>query len=116
MTKTELIQETVDFYSADTSRRSMEEEGCAYLAENGTKCAVGRCMTQEALKDYGNVPITADAIKDLDSLLLQEYQGHPVKLWQELQRFHDAGSNWDAQGITKEGKQRVQELLIKYAN
>ena len=118
MTKTELIQETVDFYSADTSRRSIGDDGrCVYQQSlNGNMCAVGRCMTEEAINQNAWNSQTADELEDLDSLLQPKYQGHSKAFWTFLQVFHDNGGNWDAQGITDQGKQRVQDLLIKYVN
>ena len=55
-TKTQIIHETVDFYSKNTSeRRAIEidkkhqDSSCQYLTKNGKKCAVGRCISDKIL-------------------------------------------------------------------
>lgn len=77
-------------------------------------CAVGRCMTDEAITQNAWNAQTADELEDLDSLLQPKYQGHSIGFWKELQEMHDFGSNWDKQGMNDQGKRLVQDLLAKY--
>lgn len=115
MTASELIQETVDFYSADTTRRSIGSDGlCVYQAPNGNMCAVGRCMTAEAATENAKSSQSVDELDNLDSILQPKYRGHSTGFWENLQFIHDAGGNWNAQGITDQGKERVQYMLDKY--
>ncbi len=96
MTKIEIIEETVAFYTEDPSRIALENRRCKYLTSDGRKCAFGRCMTDEALEEYGEfgqiVTILEENLPEgttLDSLLKPEYQGHDALFWRDLQSLHD---------------------------
>jgi hypothetical protein len=101
MTQQEIVQETIDFYAENP--RSVDTVGaCRYLSPAGAKCAVGRCLTPEALKrahaDYeGN-----DALELLTELgedaLQEKYRGHSDRFWAKLQCLHDSNNNWRRDG------------------
>lgn len=113
MTQLEIIDETVAFYSADPGRRGMKDNLCAYqVIENGVekKCGVGRCMTDEAIKEFGNSRDTVDEIFDLENMLAPQYQGHDNDFWKEIQVFHDSPPNWNETGLTPIGKRQVELL------
>jgi hypothetical protein len=100
-TAREIITETFEYYNADPSRRGLDSmEGCVYISQDGTKCAVGRCMTPYALEAIlraeGEVGFcNGDPVPtNLDNFLMPEYRGHPVRLWELLQDFHDTHSLW----------------------
>ena len=116
MTALELITETIDFYSTDTSRRGVTESihghiTCSYQSENGNKCAVGRCMTEDALEKYYDFQNNVEKLPDFESLLLPQYQGHDIEFWRRLQRLHDATYNWDENGLTTDGQKIVDNLI-----
>jgi len=106
MTKDEILIETVRFYSEDTTRRAtVALGGCTYrVPPTDTMpercCAVGRCMTPEALNKYGNhsgfvnILVNANEGGDVDNILRSEYHGHDIKFWYDLQGLHDAPQNW----------------------
>lgn len=107
-TMLEILDETVAYYSEDLSRRGINSEGlCVYEAE-GRYCAVGRCLIdpkkfQEAIKNAGS----ATAIiylkeKNLfnDSMFKEEYRGHPIKFWRNLQTLHDTKEFWVKGGLS----------------
>lgn len=106
MTKNAILIETVRFYSEDTTRRAtIALGGCTYrIPPTDTMpercCAVGRCMTTEALNKYGshsgfvNILVNANEGGDVDNILRQEYHGHDIKFWWDLQGLHDAPQNW----------------------
>jgi hypothetical protein len=117
-TKVEIIEETADFYNT-TNRGMLGRYTCIYLSEiTGNKCAVGRCMTDEGLKDYGNVGGDVGELnytaKGLDSILKDEYKGHDVDFWKDLQRFHDEYNYWNETGLSEMGKIRKNSLIKKY--
>jgi hypothetical protein len=126
MTKIEIISETVEFYSADTSRRSFVfnygSTSCMYNSGDGRHCAVGRCMTEE-LKSQGvdlknNNTALEEVIEnysEVDELLEQKYHGHPLKFWIDLQNFHDQNDNWDKKGVSIHGKMSLNRLKEEYA-
>lgn len=120
MTKQEIIEETVAYYSKNTARRSVAESGgCAYVSEIGNNCAIGRCMTpryKERVRAMeANEKIAEEMYEDLgfdslDSVLKKKYRGHDSLFWARLQQLHDAKENWNDEGITKEGVRNVKRL------
>lgn len=123
MTKTEILNETVAFYSADPQKlRSYNGTACVYNGENGTHCAIGRCLLKE-LRDRGHELIgnftdfvdlyERNGATSLDDILEEKYRGHDEDFWAELQSLHDNKTYWDASGITYEGELRTNEILSK---
>ena len=93
----EIVEETLAFYEEDPSRRAVAESGmCVYEADNGNRCAVGRCLLPEVdAKDLEGGVLHLHRNSDpihplaLDPLLKEEYRGHPAEFWKELQTLHD---------------------------
>ena len=113
LTKVEIINETVAFYSADTTRRSKNKDGfCVYAGPDGRKCAYSRCWKEGVYnteyEDKG--PNNAD-IPEPDNLLQEKYKGHSAQFWLSIQRLHDNDKNWNPNGLTEEGKLSVERLL-----
>lgn len=132
MTAKQIVDETVSYYSEDTSRRSFvtDEEGrdkCIYRTKDGRMCAVGRCLTDEAAKEFGQVMEDASGLaalanpgeyseSGLDPLLRPQYHGHSLEFWCELQRLHDWGRNWSDDGISPEGKSYADTIAKEWTN
>jgi hypothetical protein len=120
LTKLQIIDETVEYYSADVSRRSIGEDGCMYKSPNGNMCAVGRCIEESKLqsiittKSNGSGAYTLFNVYGTD-ILKEKYRGHEVSFWDDLQGFHDNPINWDNDGITEDGLRRASELKELYA-
>ena len=121
MTKIEIINETLAFYSEDPSRRAVTSTACHYYHKtaNGIekKCSVGRCMTDQSILEDGleRGPIYELVNqRNVDDILKPEYQGHPVDFWSDLQRFHDNDGYWTKDGISKDGVIACQNLLETY--
>lgn len=122
LTKEEIINETVDFYSADISRRSINvgtNIGCAYNHESGNHCAFGRYMKpkyqEQGPKLAGNTStvgtlLDAQKVKKVDSLLQPQYHGHDITFWRKLQRLHDTSYYWQEGGLTEIGKDYLIEI------
>lgn len=111
-TKLEIIEETVKYYSEDTSRRAFNGRGCEYLTKDGRMCAVGRCLSEEGLKKYGLYsgrfcPLMIEYMKE-------EYKISDEFFWKELQHFHDANIYWNEMGLSEEGEDQVRKLKILY--
>jgi hypothetical protein len=111
----EIINETVEFYSADTNRRSTDDSGyCFYAGEKGKKCAYSRCCKEGVYKlEYENntvhnLPIAAD------ELVEKRYKGHSNVFWAQLQSLHDSSRNWNKKGLSEDGKKCVDLLLERY--
>lgn len=102
MTKIEIIDETVAFYSADPSRRAIKNTTCMYSTGIGPeekRCAFGRCMTEDAVNQHGDFQGSVHSLArekaPLDDLLLPQYHGHDGDFWRRLQRLHDYPRYWD---------------------
>ncbi len=124
MKATTLIKETVDFYSKNPREsRSLDESGkCLYNSEDGTHCAVGRCLLSKYKKKKDGefnqkrvvyLPGYLEA-KSIDDVLLSKYRGHNIFFWKDLQNLHDMESHWTPEGLSIYGKKVVEELLEKY--
>jgi len=103
MTMTELLDDTIEYYSKDPAvYRSVVEYGnnsdCVYTNDEGQHCAVGRWLREEYQNnewDY-NGDNGVDAIQDMmDTLMVDEVRDIPTWLWSRLQSLHDMRENWD---------------------
>jgi hypothetical protein len=120
-TKIEIIKETYEYYKADPKRRGINEAGrCVYLAENGNKCAAGRCLDFDNNTDYildnegtGICCLMGVGYKKLE-IFKPEYRIGDHNFWRDLQAFHDSAVYWNEKSITKEGEERYQSLLKEY--
>lgn len=124
-TKTEIINETVEFYSKDpvNNRAFSQKGGYEYINKDNKKCAVGRCIKDSILEEERNTinaqgyVISLDKnYKGLDTILKDEYIGHDVDFWEKLQEIHDSNFNWTPEGLSENGKENVKWLLERYEN
>lgn len=119
LTALEIIDETVAFYSADTSRRSVNQGTCVYQNSMGNQCAFGRCMTPEdvieRINDTKPVEELADMGNSIDYLLQDKYQGQTVSFWEDVQRLHDNSNYWGENKISQLGEGAVTHLKKKYS-
>lgn len=111
-TKLEIIEETVNHYSEDTSRRAFNGSGCEYLMEDGRNCAVGRYFTEDGLFNFGDCITCFDY--DMIPYLKEEYRIDDYYFWCNLQELHDTTKFWDKNGLTEEGRTKVKELKLLY--
>lgn len=132
-TKLEIIDETVDYYSDHP--RSMNNLVCLYTSKVGgkkTHCALGRCFLPEykalkfefndsSAKDLSNMGANMGAKRgSLDEFLMDEYKGHKVAFWSDLQGLHDTCGFWEkiagsnGQELTSLGRDNVEKMKEKY--
>lgn len=116
-TKLEVINETVEYYSQDVSRRAIRPDGysCSYYTESGNMCGVGRCLEDPiAFKhSYSNASYLLDLYGF--QILKEEYRIMDTLFWRDIQILHDYTPNWTKEGLSEIGKQRWEELKQKYA-
>lgn len=113
-TKLEIINETVEYYSEDVSRRATNDKGrCEYYI-NGKMCAFGRCMINPQFKYVSDDPTLGIKNVDQDPLLKKEYRGHENEFWVDLQNLHDNQYHWDKGGLTEFGQKYVEKLKKKW--
>jgi hypothetical protein len=116
----EFLNETVNYYSEDTSRRALttDKDGhnyCEYCTKDGRRCAIGRVLNidyQTSLSIHNRsvdadvvYELVPDEIKELGRLFLSE-----------LQVLHDTDNCWDSNGLTNAGKRRVELIKLDYCS
>jgi hypothetical protein len=111
----QIIDETVAYYTEDVSRRTYNPDinNCLYLGANGTKCAYSRCWKEGVYSSSmeQKTPSSLDSDGYTPDYLVQEqYQGHSVKFWNDLQTLHDNPKYWTENNISILGKEFVKEL------
>jgi len=124
LTKIEIFNETVEFYSKNPRLRSVgDSDGmCTYNGGGGKHCAVGRCLLKMYQKQgselKGNTTDLSSFLdehdKSLSSMLQVKYRGHVISFWRDLQSLHDTHAYWSDNGITELGKKEVTRLSAKY--
>ena len=115
----EILQETIEYYSEDISRRSLVSRTGFYHSIDGKQCAVGRCLKKEFTQLGHKMPgndfdllglIIVNQANSLDELLLSKYQGAPLLFWRDLQNLHDLNVYWDNVGLSDKGKDKAKQI------
>lgn len=117
-----LIKETIANYNE--GNRASTGTACNYKTEAGNMCAVGRCLTEDALTEFHalevgrgtfgieNMPSTlTEKYPCFDSMFQEKYQGVHIKVWDVMQGLHDYDEHWDAEGLAEDGKKFILENL-----
>jgi len=128
MTKEEILNETIAYYSEDINRRSKYNGVCAYNGTHGletTHCAIGRCM-QAHYREQGSklennyecdieTLIEKLGLNNIDLILEEKYHGHSLQFWTNLQRLHDLDKNWTDNCLSEIGIEVVKEIKEIFA-
>jgi hypothetical protein len=121
LTKRQIIDETVEYYKHN--HRASTWWGCQYLTEDGSMCAVGRCLEDpEALEEAilqqegAQSELNLKGIMDFENLAKHivfkpEYEGHCVEFWADLQKLHDLSSHWNDDKTLSEKGQEFKQIL-----
>jgi hypothetical protein len=116
-----LLKELTSHYN--TGNRSVEGNTCRYKNDLGNMCAVGRCLTKDALNDFHereatytfaitNLPLTiTEKYSSFDSMFQEKYQGIHVQVWSFLQSLHDEDDHWDEVGLSDDGRIAILNTL-----
>ncbi len=127
--KVDILNETFEFYGADPKgRRSVESDSvsCRYLIPGiePKMCAVGRCLEnpEEWADSSGRASDLQETIQaldrgdSLDAILKEEYRGHSISFWNDLQNWHDTPDNFDLDNncVCEHGKIQMRYLLEQY--
>jgi hypothetical protein len=105
------FEETIKFYSQDTSRRAMDSMGtCVYIdPRTGNKCAIGRWLdnTTSSLSILDNHSV--DMLYNANELSPKLHElGR--KFLVEIQELHDIESHWDENGLSVYGLMKVERF------
>lgn len=133
MTKLEILEETFNYYTEDPIGRRGVDKGnnCVNITLDGKMCAFGRCMINPDGYIGGSCEIinyNLNILKNkdnnilykteylLDTILKEEYRGHDVLFWQQIQNWHDLRKNWDLDEntISNKGLDWYNELKKQY--
>lgn len=123
MTTKEIVKQVADTYTLNN--RSIEifcgGEECRYQTKDGNMCAVGMCMNEPSLEEFGTVigdVYELDKMvknqrneQGLDYLLKEEYKGHPLAFWSALQSLHDNWKYWDEDGLNPRGRDKAKQIM-----
>lgn len=121
LTKAEIIDEIiVNGYAKDPSTRALDDRGqCVYRNKDGKRCAVGKTINNlhlaKVVELEGDVDELDENLYDtfdisLEQAMFKKYRGHEVAFWADMQMFHDANANYDEEGLTQIGKDRLNRL------
>ena len=100
ITMQEYFDKTIEHLASMPHRAMRNNERCAYLTEEGLKCAVGCHIPDghEAQSFMGGVMSLAAAYSDLAGIAWPD-EKYGVKLAARLQAVHDSALNWDDNGF-----------------
>lgn len=122
MTKEEIIKETIEYYSVPGRRSvliSAGQESCCYMSPSGQMCAVGRCMKDDdrvSISKMNNGLSAEDLFETYGNQILKDdYQGHNVDFWTELQALHDDKKNWNTDStLSSDGAKEVTIIARRF--
>ena len=122
MTKLEIINETVEYYAEDVTRRATRRRAiqagiCEYLTADGRMCAVGRCMRKPS-EDMENAiaQLRCNGMYlNVENELKPQYRGHGLDFWGYVQRLHDVCRNWGEHGLSQVGERALSDLRELYS-
>lgn len=115
---------TINHYNSG-NRGSRPGGGCEYLTKAGNPCAIGRLFTRRSL-EYATThsgyiaTMMQDAVKDGQPLKIV-LDGKTIRMedrdgdfYCDLQILHDEAYNWDAEGLTVDGRSRARGFARRF--
>lgn len=108
-----VLKDTVDFYSEDTTRRSMgADKVCMYFGPNGRRCAVGRLLPKSK-QEFVSEDCGAASLNTPE---LNEYgiTTDNVEFLSSIQGLHDRSVYWNENGLTLKGKKCVKRMKKEF--
>ena len=116
--RSEIIDLVAAYYGQDPARRGTNGTvGCMYHSDTSplgeTYCAVGVFIEDtDDIEDSDAANNVANWVcTDLEAILMEQFKGHPLQFWNDLQMFHDHHPHFnEVTGLTEKGKQTVKDL------
>lgn len=96
------------------NNRAATPAGCQYLTNDGRKCAVGIAMRDGDWQEFGGSYTSILNMYDKKQVLKEEYMEIDEELFNELQRWHDAKTNFTSDSLSLKGMQKIKDLMWKY--
>lgn len=119
MTPHDVIDFVVDYFGADTERRSRNEGGlCAYRGTRGRLCAFALFVSNpEALVERIGSSAQSESVRLRAEVQHLPYLQSHRNFWLDVQCLHDRSFYWrPSGGLTESGVQFVQELKKRWSN
>jgi hypothetical protein len=110
---TQILTDTVTYYSEDTSRRSFDRNGNPqYLSEDGRMCSVGRYLEVFPPKELMSKP--AMVLSEPTVKFKEGARGLDSNFWNRLQNLHDDSKFWNVKsGLSHEGLHEANRIYSK---
>ena len=97
-----------------SKREFMSGETCAYLGNNGRKCAVGHILTEDELKVMGAF---CGSVIDLWDEFFRDYD-HPFSqdatFYEDMQDAHDEFFEYDEEEFVHRFKVKMMAIALEY--
>lgn len=125
VSKLEILTNLVSFYSEDPyNRRCQDDAGNAvYNGRNGKHCAIGQCLLDEYRNKgrglHGNSGTFDELMAyqnqtNLDEMLDEEYRGHEIEFWEQVQHLHDRDFHWTETGLSEDGHNKIKQIKEQF--
>lgn len=121
MNRKQVLEDTIKYYSEDTNRRCVKNNGCYYNPINAGKkgisegCAVGRLISEELQIELDNLEEEMGVIYgNVFNMLPKKIQRLGQGFLVALQNLHDTNGYWDDKGLTEEVAKKVTEIKERY--
>lgn len=118
----QFLVDTIAYYSKDVKRRCTSGITCAYSPKSVGKegisegCAIGRHMTPaNQVKADAYAEFNNSSVDKIDEKLIpKKLINLGIPFLVQMQRLHDASQNWDEDGLTVIGKQKVGDIVEEF--
>lgn len=117
MNHTEFLQDFIDTYVADPSKRAISETGvCSYLMDDGRKCAIGRHILPGTYNKMCENQSAYSIITTRPSMFPDWMQQLDKSFVNSVQSLHDGTLFWDEKGLTPRGLRQLNALKVEAQN
>jgi hypothetical protein len=117
-TKVEIINYIREYF--ESHPRAISNGRCVYIDDNGNMCAHSICIQTDFNREEINYGSTAKVVIKLygDKIHKEEFQGHSIAFWRDIQKFHDYSDNWietnNGNTLTEVGMNYYLKLIDLY--
>jgi len=111
MNHTEFLQDFIDTYVADPSKRAATKTGtCQYLTEDGRKCAIGRHILPGTYNERCETRGVSLVLCEMSEMFPDWMKKLNRKFLAQIQIFHDNNRFWNNCGLSPNGSHALRIL------
>lgn len=117
-TKEEFFLDMLEFYTQDTDRRCVDENGhCFYYVKGKKGCAIGRFLNSKIAQGFDKEEL------HIRYIINHTLAGIPAWMFnfganflRQIQILHDENMYWDLKNktLSDDGKRKVKDILKEY--